>query len=222
MISVNSIVPLLGCRRRPCPASQPVTITSGRPGAAEHVTLLGEFLDHAVKGRLVPRLCARGESPDHAQRHPPPVPELSRRPQRSQKRPSLQGQEPVVASKGPQIQGRSGQFAPDRPRLHRNRVLHAGLAFGCRRCAPECLPSLPSRSFGAAAVAPRLMGDRGHAPAYRPAAHRAVLERFAHAIRTQAKTALIELVAEQASWASDGSAGVHQGGDAPCTDLRAR
>ena len=35
-------------------------------------------------------------------------------------------------------------------------------------------------------------------------AHRSVLERFAHAIQTHDKTALLELVAEKASWTSDG------------------
>ena len=47
---------------------------------------------------------------------------------------------------------------------------------------------------------------RGHRPRAQvtDAARRSVLERFANAIRTQDKSALLELVAEKASWTSDG------------------
>lgn len=47
---------------------------------------------------------------------------------------------------------------------------------------------------------------RGHRPRAQvtDAARRSVLERFANAIRTQDKSALLELVAQKASWTSDG------------------
>ena len=49
----------------------------------------------------------------------------------------------------------------------------------------------------------RVHGQRPHGQVT-DTARRAVLERFAHAIQTQDKTTLLELVAEQASWTSDG------------------
>jgi RNA polymerase sigma-70 factor (ECF subfamily) len=49
----------------------------------------------------------------------------------------------------------------------------------------------------------RVRGQRPHAQVT-DAARRSVLERFANAIQAQDKTALLQLVAEQASWTSDG------------------